>query len=66
MEIIAFTMLISLATGFVAGRVWRLGRRQAEVEARLDAVRLILERVRRLLDEPAEGSSSASSEGEDA
>ena len=65
MEMIAFKMLMSLAIGFVAGRVWRAGRRQDEIEAKLDAVKLILERVSALLDGPEEESSSASSEGDE-
>lgn len=63
MEIIAFSLFMSLAMGIVAGMVWRLGRRQDEVEAKLEAVRLILERVHGLLDGPAE-SGSATSDGE--
>ena len=65
MEMIAFSTFMSLAIGFVAGMFWRVGRRQDEIEAKLDAVRLILERVHCLLDGPEEDSSSASSEGDD-
>ena len=64
MEMIAFTSYMSLVIGFVAGMFSRVGRRQDKIDAKLDEVKNILERVRVLSDDQTE-SSSASSEGEE-